>query len=124
VNRRALYLFCFASTESLREAPREGSGLDEDIIALTVEDVTAFISEVPRQDFEGSDAEKRLQDISWVGPRALRHGEIISNIMRWSPVFPAPFGALFSSERTLLGLVTRNYETIRAFLERARGSEE
>lgn len=124
MSRRALYLFCFASTGSLQEASRERSGLDGDIVALTLEEVTALISAVPLEDFEGPDAETRLQDISWVGPRALRHGQVISDIMRWSPVFPARFGTLFSSEQALLDLIRRNYDTIRAFLEQARGSEE
>lgn len=124
MNGQALYLFCFASTGSLREASREHSELDGDIVALSVEEVTALISAVPLEDFEGPDAETRLQDISWVGPRALRHGEVISHIMQWSPVLPARFGTLFSSEQTLLDLIRRNYDTIRAFLERARDSEE
>ncbi|MEW6139853.1 MAG: GvpL/GvpF family gas vesicle protein [Thermodesulfobacteriota bacterium] len=119
-----LHLFCFADTKSLLEAPGEALQRDGVVRSITVEDVTALAGEAALEDFEGPEAEKRLQDISWLGPQALRHGEVASLIMKWSPVLPARFGALFSSEQALVELIERNYETIRGFLEHTRGSEE
>lgn len=124
MNPNALHLLCLASTDSLVDTPVERLTRDRHMLAIPVGEVTALVWEVPREDFEGPAAENRLQDISWLGPQAIRHGEAVAEIMEWSPVLPARFGTLFSSEQTLLDLVHRSYETICMFLEQVRDSEE
>lgn len=124
MSNQALSLFCFASTKTLPEIAALDLGDDGNILPIAVEDVTAWVSEVAREEYEGPEAEQRLQDLSWVGPRALRHGTVISKIMSGSPVLPARFGTLFSSAEALLGFMRINHTAIGQFLEQVRGSEE
>jgi len=124
MNAAALYLFCFAAARTLPALDDLNAAGNAAILSVVLDNVAAVVSEVPREDFEGADAEQRLQDLAWVGPRALRHGEVISEIMRASPVLPARFGTLFSSEEALLDFMIKNHDAIEEFLESVRGSEE
>jgi hypothetical protein len=87
-------------------------------------EIAAVVSEVPLAEFTGPDAEAHLADIKWVGPRAVRHEAILEEIMRRSPVFPARFGILFSSEERLLEVMVRHHDEIGSFLNRIAGQEE
>lgn len=49
------------------------------------------------QDWTGTEGDAHLSDLSWVGPKALRHARQIEGLSRQAPVFPLPLGTLFSS---------------------------
>jgi hypothetical protein len=76
------------------------------------------VGEVAQQDFCGPEAERHMQQLDWVAPRALRHEAVIEAVMASSPVLPVPFGTLFSSPEALTGFVEQHRETITAFLGR------
>ena len=59
-----------------------------------------------------------------MGPRALRHAEIIESVRSRSPVLPSRFGTLFSSMESLRELVERNAEKIDRFLNTVSGKDE
>jgi hypothetical protein len=86
--------------------------------------VTAVLCLVPVEDFQGPAADDRLQDLSWVGPRAVRHAQVIEWIMQYSPVIPAPFGTLFSTRARLQQLVKNNFLEISTFLNYVANKEE
>ncbi|AFM27552.1 GvpL/GvpF family gas vesicle protein [Desulfomonile tiedjei] len=119
-----LYLFCLARTGLVDHI--EGTGITgtEDLILKNFSGVTAVTCEVPEDDFSGESAEIKLQDLAWVGPRAVRHDRIIEEIMQYSPVFPAPFGSLFSSEKRLGTLIESNIDAIREFLDHTADKQE
>jgi hypothetical protein len=104
----------------------EGTGINGNEILVTKDfsDVAAVVCEVPAEDFAGSSAEARLQDLEWVGPRAVRHEQVIEEIMRHSPVLPARFGSLFSSAESLGSLVQSNIATINRFLDHVASKQE
>jgi Gas vesicle synthesis protein GvpL/GvpF len=79
---------------------------------------------VPGDQFSGASAETRLQDLGWVGPRAVRHEQVIEEVMSHSPVFPARFGSLFSSMEALERLINSNLATISRFLDHVADSRE
>jgi hypothetical protein len=120
----ALYLFCFADSKSVVDLEGTGINGDETLFKRDFLDITAIGCETPLDLFTGPSAEQRLQDLNWVAPRAVRHSEVIVNVMRQSPVLPARFGALFSSEEKLLRTLEKNHETISSFLETVRGKDE
>lgn len=106
--------------------PLEGTGIsgDEILVRKDFSDIAAVVCEVPEEEFSGSFAEARLQDLEWVGPRAVRHEQVIEEVMRHSPVFPAPFGSLFSSVERLGSLVQSNIATINSFLDHVESKQE
>ncbi len=120
----AIYLFCLSRPGSLPEPDAEG--LDDGAPLFTSEfaDISAVISKVSLNEYCGDSAESNLQDLAWVGPRALRHAEIIESVRSRSPVLPSRFGTLFSSMESLRKLVERNAEKINRFLETVSGKDE
>ena len=123
--QRALYLFCFARSNLIEEL--QGTGVDgQHPLSLfrCFPDLCAVLSEVLLEDFCGDAAELRMQDLAWVGPRALRHGAVVEEVMRHSPVLPARFGTLFSSQERLEEFLRRHRAAISEFLERVADQAE
>jgi hypothetical protein len=129
-NDAALYLFCFARSDAVREVRgRAADGHSSVSIVrhpsdLGPGDLCSVICEVRREEFCGPAAELHLQQLSWVAPRAVRHEAVIAEVMAHSPVLPARFGTLFSSANALTEFVDQHRETITRFLERAAEHEE
>jgi hypothetical protein len=90
----------------------------------TYQDLVAVWSPVPLEDFCGPEAEKRLQDLTWIGPRVIRHQEVVAGVMRHSPVLPVRFGTIFASLANLQKVLQRHSGTIAEFLERLTDQEE
>jgi gas vesicle protein GvpL/GvpF len=122
---KALYVFCFARSDRLGELHGNGvDGLSSLSVIRHFPDVCAVVGEVTVTDFCGAAAESRLQDLSWIGPRALRHESVVEEVMRSSPVLPARFGTLFSTLDSLAGFMDKHRETISQFLDRVADQEE
>jgi len=120
----AIYLFCLA--RSGQRPSFEGSGMsdNEPLFHENFRDVIAVVCTVSLDDYIGLSADERLQDLAWLGPRALRHEQVIEEEMQCSPVLPARFGTLFSSRDSLLELVAKNYVEIDQFLTHISDKEE
>jgi hypothetical protein len=88
------------------------------------QDLAAVWSPVPVKDFCGPDAEERMQDLTWIGPRVIRHQEVVAGVMRHSPVLPARFGTIFSLWANLEEVLQRHHDAIAGFLERVTDREE
>lgn len=124
--RQGLYLFCLARLSRLSSLRLEGMGLDghSPLEIAEYRDIAAVLSRVSLEDFCGPDAEARLRDLTWIGPRVIRHQEVVSQVMRFSPVLPTGFGTIFSSREGLLQVFKRHYDTIAGFLTRITDQEE
>lgn len=119
----AVYLYCFL--EAGAGAPAV-AGLDE-TRPVTVHrhaGLDALVSRVSLADFTGEQGEAQLEDASWVGPRALRHEAVVEAAMGTGPVYPMPFGTLFSSLSSLESTMRERREAIRISLERVAGRQE
>lgn len=123
-NDKAVYLFCFAGANLLQDF--KGTGIDGEspIFLHGYKDIAALVCMVPLRDFTGEAAEANMQDLSWIVPRAVRHEEVVEEVLRLSPVFPARFGTLFLSPASIMEFMVRHYSTIADFLEGIRGREE
>jgi hypothetical protein len=116
----AIYLFCFARSDAVREVRGPAAdGHSSLSILRRSPDLCSVICEVRREEFCGPEAELHLQQLSWVAPRAVRHEAVIEEVMAHSPVLPVRFGTLFSSAKALAEFADRHRETITRFLERA-----
>jgi len=87
---------------------------------LDLGELTAIVSTVPQREFVGPEAEERLRDLAWVGPRALRHQAVIRDLMDQGPVVPVRFATLFSDAGNLRAHIVCHQATLLAFLERTR----
>jgi len=120
----AIYLFCFARRPGFPAL--QVAGLDEryPVYQWAYKEIVAVLCRVPLETFCDPEAENRMKDLAWIGPRACRHEEVIEKVMRLSPAFPAPFGTIFSSFDALAKLLDVHYEKISRFLNKAAGKEE
>jgi len=118
------YLFCLISADRL--PPLEGQGIDGEhpLFIERGQDIAAVLCEVALEMFSGPDAEERLKDLAWIGPRACRHEEVILAARRHVPVLPVRFGTVFSTLELLAAALERHRERITGFLKQVAGSDE
>ena len=123
---QGLYLYCLARLDRLPPSTLLGRGMDgQNSLAVAIfQDLVAVWSPVPLEDFCGGEAEARMRDLTWIGPRVIRHQEVVAGVMRHSPVLPARFGTIFSSLANLEKVLQRHYDTIAGFLKRITDQEE
>lgn len=114
----AYYFFCFARPDPAPEL--DGAALEFHSFG----GIGAVVSEVPLDEFCGPDAERNLQDLAWIAPRACRHEQVIEDVMRQSPVLPARFGTIFSTLDGLEDFVDRHRGQIAEALDRLAGHQE
>jgi hypothetical protein len=119
-----IYLFCFARPHALPSPKPRGLDDRHSVSQWVVDDVMAVVSTVSLEEFCGPLAEGRMKDLSWIGPRASRHEEVIEQLVRHTPVLPARFGTIFSSLKQLGRLVNMHRDTISRFLDRTMGKDE
>jgi hypothetical protein len=119
-----MYLYCLARPHVA--AALEGTGLDEcsPLATCEFEDVAAVVSRVRLEDFCGPEAEARMQNLEWLGPRVLRHEAVIEQVMRFSAVLPARFGTIFSAPERLAEFLSKHRAAISHFLDSVTGMKE
>ena len=119
-----IYLYCFARYSLLPDLGETGVDGKNPVSLHHHMDIAAVVSIVPFEEFRGPSAESRLSDLSWVGPRAVRHEEVVEQVMHFSPVLPARFGTLFSSTHSIEKILEKHHDTIRGFLDEVADKEE
>ncbi len=122
---KALYLFCLARPTVVDPLSR-GRGADDQpaVSTWTFRDVTAVICDVKTEDFCGPDAERNMQNLEWIGPRACRHDTVVGQAIQFSPVLPVRLGTLFSSPESLERFMHDHYPAISEFLDDVTGMVE
>lgn len=118
--KNAIYLFCFAKAELLPDPAMleiESLGVNPGLSIVSSGGVAAVFGLVPLEDFTGPDSESRFRDLEWIGPRALFHEKTIEEIAKYSPVCPAPFGAIYLSEKNLETYTHSHAGTLARFLD-------
>ena len=118
------YLYCLARSDAVPAIGGEGIDPEHPLFLHTFGGVAAVLSMVSLKDFCGDCGEEGLKDLSWVGPRALRHEEVIERVMAHSPVIPARFGTIFSSPESLEELLRRHEAVIRGFFDEVTDKAE
>lgn len=120
----ALYLYCLARSGLVREFVSPGDDTHGLVSVWTFSDLAAVASAVPIEQFSGPSAEALMNDLDWIGKRVVHHEVVVERVMRYSPVFPAGFGTLFSSFASLEKFLVKHHDTILEFLESVADSEE
>ncbi len=118
----ALYLFCLCKAGA---TPVDESGASPDQPFLRrFENLAAVVKRVSLEEFAGAAAEQRMQQLEWLGPRVQEHETVIEGVLRVSPVLPARFGTLFSSEAALERFLAINLATVERFFNEVEDKDE
>ena len=121
---RVYYLFCLIPADAAPLAAGAGIDASSSVFVERLQAAAAVLCETPLEEFVGADAEKRLQDLSWIGPRAIRHEEIIMAFSRQGPVLPVRFGTVFSSREHMMATLEKHLKKITEFLRYIADKEE
>jgi hypothetical protein len=92
-----IYLFCLTPAEPFPEIAGTGIDGEHPLFVEITGEVAAVLAEVHLEDFTGPEAQPKMEDLAWIGPRALRHEEVVLSAMEQGPVLPVRFGTVFSS---------------------------
>ncbi len=119
----ALYLY--AVTRIDHEEVEEPGIEDRPLHRLRHGPFVATVSVVDRTDWVGEESEENMQSLSWVGPRAYRHEQVVEAVMEEAgPVFPARFGTLYSGPEGLREALDAHRDTLLSFFESIEGAAE
>ena len=94
---QGIYLFCLTPAVHCPEIAGTGIDGEHPLFIEVIGDVAAVLAEVNIEDFTGPEAQQKMEDLAWIGPRALRHEEVVLSAMEQGPVLPVRFGTVFSS---------------------------
>ena len=128
----ALYAFGILSRQDHPQAtlPEEQPARLEpdaplELLSLDPLPFLALCAPTSPQTWTGPDAEPRLADLQWVGPRALAHEEITRwSHLHFSPFVPFSLGTIFSSPQTLRDALTPQVEILQAYFDLTRDSDQ
>ncbi len=84
---------------------------------LRGEEFAVAVSRVPEDEFGTEVLESRMQDLSWVGERGLRHESVVAWFVDHASILPARLLTLFSSEDALSAEIEERAEAIRGRLQ-------
>lgn len=118
-----LYVFCVTRAEVPLPA---GPGLTAEtaLTRLVHGELAAVACRVALAEWTGPEAEARLRDLSWLGPRAVRHEAVIELVMASGPVLPLRFGSLFSSPASVQAWLAAAAAAIDGFFAESAQLEE
>lgn len=120
----ALYVYAFVRPGDAEEISAPGIDGTADVTTRALGEIDAVVSPLELEEFQGPEAEDHLTDLDWVAPRAMRHEDVIEEVMETSPVLPLTFGVIFSSEQALSEAVDARQGRIAEFLDYIADKEE
>ena len=87
--------------------------------------LAAAVSDVPTDDFDEEPLNVNVRDMAWLGPRAVAHQEVISQLFEEADaVVPLSFGTVFRDDSRVQDLLHSQGETLRQRLEALQGTAE
>ncbi|MFO0572586.1 MAG: GvpL/GvpF family gas vesicle protein [Polyangia bacterium] len=120
-----LYVFGLVRAERAPEVATLGSFAGgEPIEALPLRGLLAVVCRVSLAEWSAAAGATNRAELGWLGPRAIRHQEILEQLMVTGAVLPLRFGRVFATAERLAAAIDREHAAIDAFLDEAAGREE
>jgi hypothetical protein len=86
--------------------------------------VWAIVSSVPARDYDEAALAKGLQNLDWVGRRAMAHEAVVEHFLTVAPVLPMQLFTLFTTDERALAHVARDRARINRIFTRIAGQLE
>lgn len=119
----AVYVYAIV-TSPLPDLPADGVE-EQSVHGLSHDPFGVAVSVVDPSEWTGDTGAEHMKDLTWVGPRAYQHEQVVEAITEASPaVFPARFGTLFSTPERVRETLAARADTLREFLTTVEGMEE
>ncbi len=121
------YVFCLVRSNRQPTLRRISEGMPggHDLRAIEVgEHVWAIVQSVPEAAYGEAAVERGLQNLEWVGPRAIAHERVIELFLSAPALLPMPLFTLFTSDDRIVQHVHADGTRIRRLLKRVEGKVE
>lgn len=127
ISNLGLYLYCLArptcasAVAGLAEAGVPGVDARYPVMALhESEAIVAVVGQVDISDF----SETNLQNLSWLGQRAVQHEAVVAHMMAHATVLPVKFGSIFKTEASLKSFLNRHRQDMSQALDSLQDKTE
>jgi hypothetical protein len=121
------YVFCLIRSDRQPTMRRIGEGMPggNDLRAIEVGDrLWAIVQSVPEDGYSETALTRGLQNLDWVGPRAIAHERVIESFLSARALLPMPLFTLFTSDDRATQHVQSDATRIRRLLKRVEGKVE
>jgi hypothetical protein len=121
------YVFCLVRSDRQPTMRRIGEGMPggNDLRAIEVGDrLWAIVQSVPEDGYSETALTRGLQNLDWVGPRAIAHERVIESFLSARALLPMPLFTLFTSDDRATQHVQSDATRIRRLLKRVEGKVE
>jgi len=121
------YVFCLIRSDRQPTTRRISEGMPggHDLRAIEVGDhLWAVVQSVPEAGYSETALSRGLQNLDWVGPRAIAHERVIESFLSARALLPMPLFTLFTSDDRAVQHVQSDGTRIRRLLKRVEGKVE
>jgi gas vesicle protein GvpL/GvpF len=121
------YVFCLVRSDRQPTMRRISEGMPggHDLRAIEVgERLWAIVQSVPDAGYSETALARELQNLDWVGARAIAHERVIESFLSARALLPMPLFTLFTSDDRAVQHVRSNDTRIRRLLKRVDGKVE
>ena len=121
------YVFCLIRSDRQPTIRRVSEGMPggHDLRAIEVADhLWAVVQSVPEAGYSETALSRGLQNLDWVGPRAIAHERVIESFLSARALLPMPLFTLFTSDDRAVQHVQSDGTRIRRLLKRVQGRVE
>jgi hypothetical protein len=122
-----IYVYCLvraAAKPSMRGVPDGVPGASSPRVMEVGRRLWAVVANVPARDYDEAALARGLQNIDWVGGRAMAHEAVVEHFLTARAVLPMQLFTLFTSEERAAAHVGRNLARIERILARIEGQLE
>ncbi len=121
MNATLTYVYCLVRTArrpALRDVPAGMSG-SRDLRLLDASDGTWLVAaSVPGREYSEASLQRGLQDLDWVGRRAMEHEAVVEHFLPAPAVLPMQLFTLFTSDERAVSHVARDKKRIARIMAR------
>lgn len=106
-------------------APDQPGMADRPVRAVQEGPLAAFVSDVPREEFDEAPLNEKLRDLAWVTPRAIRHQEVNATLASTrDALVPLAFGTVFRDDDGVRRMLRERRAELEERLRGLRGKVE
>jgi hypothetical protein len=127
VSATLTYVYCLvrsARRPALREVPTGISGSRDPRVLDAGGGLWLIASSVPEREFGEAALQRGLQNLDWVGRRAMEHEAVVEHFLAAPAVLPMQLFTLFTSDERAIAHVTGDRRRITGILKRIDGQIE
>jgi hypothetical protein len=119
-----LYLYGIVRRSALDLSGVDGIEGARDVVFVGTSELACAVSPVPRAAYNQETLNLRGQQLDWLGPRAMRHQQVIDHLRQTGAVIPLKFGTLCSKVEDVRDILQAHRQPLLHSLEFLQGRDE